>query len=80
MVKFTLRDIAADNFKLISDFDIQRIHDVEAVTVRVSDNKRVVTIHIGPYDYFFNTNLKNAISTKVKADLNTTGTVYRFAI
>lgn len=80
MSKFTLRDIAADNFKLISDFDIQRIHDVEAVSVRVSDNKKVVSIHIGPYDYFFNTDLKEAIKTKIKSDLGDTSTKYRFAI
>lgn len=80
MVKFTLRDIAAGNFKLLSDFDIQKIHDVEAVNVRVTDKKKVVSIYIGPYDYFFNTDLKNAIKGKIKSDLNTTGTEYRFAI
>lgn len=80
MQKYTLKDIAADNFKLITDFDIVRIHDVEAVNVRVTENKKVVTINIGPYDYFFNASLKNAIRGKIKSDLNTPGTVYRFAI
>jgi len=80
MEKFTLRDIAANNFKLLTDFDIHRIHDVESVSVKVTDNKKVVSIHIGPYDYFFNSDLKNAITSKIKSDLGGTSTIYRFAI
>lgn len=80
MEKYTLKDIANGSFKLLNDFDIQRIHDVEAVNVRVTDDKKVVTMHIGPYDFFFNKSLKEAITTKIKSDLSGTSTIYRFAI
>jgi hypothetical protein len=80
MEKYSLRDLATNKFTLLNDFDIVRIHDVESVTVRVTDDKKVVTIHVGPYDYFFNKDLKSAVSTKIASDLNDPKTVYRFAI
>lgn len=80
MEKFTLRDLASNKFTMLSDFDIVKVEDVESVSVRVTSEQKVVTIHIGPYDFLFNSNLKSSITAKIKSDLGDTSTKYRFAI
>lgn len=81
MEKYTLRDLVSGKCKLLSDFDIVWIDDVERVSVITDGKSRVVKIHVGPYDYFFNRELKAAIKTKITSDLNSgTNTKYKFAI
>lgn len=80
MEKYTLRDLASNKFRLLTDSDIIKIDDVESVNIKFTNGGKTVTIHVGPYDYFFNTILKNTIMLRIKTDLGITKTTYRFAI
>lgn len=80
MEKYTLRDLASNKFRLLTDSDIIKIEDVESVNIKFTNRGKTVTIHIGPYDYFFNTILKNTIMLRIKTDLGITKTNYKFAI
>jgi len=81
MEKYTLRDLAAGRLILQNDTDIQLIEDVESVDVKMRNGKKHVVIHVGFFDMLFNSELKSAISSRIKADLRSENiTTYEFAI
>ena len=80
MEKFTIRDLATGKFKFKDEFDIVKVEDVESITIYVNEKGKRVVIHVGPFDYFFNRDLINAIKVRIKSDLSDTNTKYLFAV
>lgn len=75
-----MRDIVTNKFILLNEFDLLKIEDVEKINVTLTSTGKTVKIHVGPYDYFLNSDLKKAISDKISTDLGTSETKYKFAI
>ena len=77
---FTVKDIVSGKFKLMNEFDLLKIEDVNSIKIfKKERSSKVVTINLDVFDYLFSTDLKKVLKTSVKNDLGD-DTVVKFGI
>jgi len=77
---FTVKDIVSGKFKLMNEFDLLKIEDVNSIKIfKKERSSKVVTINLDVFDYLFSTDLKKVLKISVKNDLGD-DTVVKFGI
>lgn len=68
--QYSLKDIAEDKFVLLNEGDMLNIEGVTALTTRYSEGElKIITIHVGIWNYLFGNDVKTALSSKLRKDI-----------